>query len=306
MKNILNYYYNLNLLEVFNLEGKYYFNINGNSYFFIPFERSIGDLKSINNLCNEIKKRNILTNTIEMNKYNQLFTMVDEIPYVLIKDNSRKTLININDILYIQNNSLNISNDIKLYRNDWIKMWEIKIDYYESQTNNSFSKYPLLRQTLDYYIGLGENAISYLVNNNINIKNVVLSHRRINSNCTSFDFYNPINYIIDNRVRDFAEYIKSIFFEVGITSDIFNNYLNNFNFTRDEYILLIARLLFPTYYFDKYDEIVNNRLDESIIKNVLNKNNEYIIFLKNTLYYIIYTKKINIPFIDWIFRYPNL
>ena len=70
-----------------------------------------------------------------------------------------------------------------------------------------------------------------------------------------------------------------------------------------EYIELISRLLFPTYYFDIVDEIIINNEPLDIIKNVLNKNNEYIIFLKNTFNYVIYNKKINIPFIDWIIKY---
>ena len=75
------------------------------------------------------------------------------------------------------------------------------------------------------------------------------------------------------------------------------------NFNKMEYIELISRLLFPTYYFDIVDEIIINNEPLDIIKNVLNKNNEYIIFLKNTFNYVIYNKKINIPFIDWIIKY---
>jgi hypothetical protein len=185
-------------------------------------------------------------------------------------------------------------------------MWKTKIDYYEKQVNNFKNKFPLLNKTIDYYIGLGENAISFLVNNKIIISNYVLAHKRIYNNYSSFDFYNPLNFILDSRVRDFSEYIKSEFFYNNITVDIFKNYLDYLNFTKDEYILLFSRLLFPTYYFDLYDEIVNGKLDENKIKNILNKNNDYILFLKNTFYYVIYAKKINIPNIEWIFKYPNL
>ena len=72
------------------------------------------------------------------------------------------------------------------------------------------------------------------------------------------------------------------------------------NFSKDEYILLISRLLFPTYYFDICDEIISNNVNEDKIKKVLDKSNDYITFLKSTFYYIIYNKKINIPYIEWI------
>ena len=283
----------------------YYFNINNNSYIFTIYNRPLNECSSIYNLYNELLKRKIFTNDIVLNKNNQIITMVNNVPYVLLKDNTINKRINMNDILYLQNNSINIYNDKLLFRNNWITLWEIKIDYYESRLKEMDNKYPLLSNTLDYYIGLGENAISYLVNNNIKVNDLVLSHKRIKMDDSSFEFYNPFNYILDSRVRDFSEYIKSLFFKDMITFENFEGYLNILNFNKDEYILLISRLLYPSYYFDLFDYIVNNNEDENIIKNVINKNNDYILFLKNTFYYIIYKKRINIPIIEWITYYQN-
>ena len=283
----------------------YYFNINNNSYIFTIYNRPLNECSSIYNLYNELLKRKIFTNDIVLNKNNQIITMVNNVPYVLLKDNTINKRINMNDILYLQNNSINIYNDKLLFRNNWITLWEIKIDYYESRLKEMDNKYPLLSNTLDYYIGLGENAISYLVNNNIKVNDLVLSHKRIKMDDSSFEFYNPFNYILDSRVRDFSEYIKSLFFKDMITFENFEGYLNILNFNKDEYILLISRLLYPSYYFDLFDDIVNNNEDENIIKNVINKNNDYILFLKNTFYYIIYKKRINIPIIEWITYYQN-
>lgn len=283
----------------------YYFNINNNSYIFTIYNRPLNECSSIYNLYNELLKRKIFTNDIILNKNNQIITMVNNVPYVLLKDNTINKRINMNDILYLQNNSINIYNDKLLFRSNWITLWEIKIDYYESRLKEMDNKYPLLSNTLDYYIGLGENAISYLVNNNIKVNDLVLSHKRIKMDDSSFEFYNPFNYILDSRVRDFSEYIKSLFFKDMITFENFEGYLNILNFNKDEYILLISRLLYPSYYFDLFDDIVNNNEDENIIKNVINKNNDYILFLKNTFYYIIYKKRINIPIIEWITYYQN-
>ena len=57
--------------------------------------------------------------------------------------------------------------------------------------------------------------------------------------------------------------------------------------------------------FDLFDSIINKEIDEDKIKNVLNKKNDYVLFLKNTFYYIIYTKKISLPYIEWIIRFQN-
>ena len=301
MKNIINYYYNFNILDLYNINGKYYFNYKNNDYIFLDYNRSLEEANSIYNISSEFKKRNILINDIVLNKDNQIVTIINNNPYVLIRDNSKNKMISINDILYIQNNTYNFINDKKIYRNDWIKMWSTKIDYYESQMN-VISRYITLSDTIDYYIGLGENAICYLVNNNVVVNNMCIEHRRIDINKGSFDFYNPINFVLDSRVRDFSEYIKNLFFLNKINLDTFKYYLDYINFSKDEYILLISRLLFPTYYFDLVDDIINYNLDEKIINNIINKTNYYIDFIKGIIIYIIYQKRINIPYIEWIIK----
>jgi len=302
MKNIINYYYNISLLDVYLVDNKYYFNFKNNDYFFIVFNRPIEDASSVYNLYLELKKRTLLTNEIILNKDNQIITFVNNIPYILIKDKVKNNQININDILYIQNNTINITKDKKLNRNNWINMWKSKIDYYEDIMNNISKKYPLLNNTIDYYIGIGENAISYLIYNKVKNDNTCLSHKRIDINKSSFDFYNPINYILDNRVRDFAEYTKNLFFLDKISFNNYRYFLDYMNYTKEEYILLISRLLFPTFYFDMYDNIINNKLDEKIIEPIINKTDSYILFIKDIMIYIIYQKKINIPFIEWIIK----
>lgn len=302
MKNIINYYYNFNLLDVYLIDNKYYFNYKNNNYFFMIFNRSIDEIQSIYNLFIELKKRKVLTNDIILNKDNQIITFIKNTPYILIKETVRNNPMSINDILYIQNNTINIFKDKKISRNNWINMWKTKIDYYEQIMNSLSNKYYILNDTIDYYIGLGENAISYLVNNKINNNDLCISHKRINIDNNSFDFYNPINYILDNRVRDFSEYTKNLFFLDRISFFNYKYILDYMNFTRDEYILLISRLLFPTYYFDLYDNIINYNIDERIINNIINKTDDYIKFIKNILIYIIYQKRINVPFIEWIIK----
>ena len=305
MKNIINYYYNFNILDVYLIDNKYYFNYKNNDYFFMIFDRPIDELQSIYNLYVELKKRGILTNSIILNKDKQMVTFVNNTPYIMIKDNVRNQRVTINDILYIQNNTFNIINDKKIYRKDWIKLWETKIDYYEDQMNSILKKYSLLNSTIDYYIGLGENAISYLINNSVKDNNICLSHKRINIRNSTFDFYNPINYILDSRIRDIAEYIKSMFFSEVISIDLVINYISFINLSRDEYILLISRLLFPTFYFDVYDKIITNELDENSINSIIEKTDNYIILIKKIFFYIIYQKGVNIPYIEWIIKDAN-
>ena len=246
MKNIINYYYGFNIVDIYNINNAFYFNYNNYSYIFLLFDRRVEETNSIYKLYLELKKRNIFTNDIIINKDNQLITFVNNIPYILIRDNTKNKLIDLNDILYIQNNTYNIINDKSITRNDWTNLWQLKIDYYEGQIDDISRKYTLIGNTIDYYIGLGENAISYLVYNEHKNNNYVLSHRELYLKNNSFSFYNPVNYILDSRVRDFAEYIKIQFFTDKLDLNLFSIYLNYLNFNKSEYIELISRLLFPT------------------------------------------------------------
>lgn len=302
MNNIINYYYKINVLDVYFLDDKYYFNYRDNNYFLVPFNRDINDLKGILMICDELKRRNILTNEIIINIFNKYFIPINNKYYVLVKENTNIYNLTLNDILYIQNNTINISNNYNLYRTNSIKLWEDKIDYYEDKIKEIQNKYRYVDMTFDYFIGLAENAVIYLINNKVEINNTVLSHRRINIVNGSFDYYNPVNYIIDNRTRDFAEYIKQLFFSEKLDFEIVINFLNYMNFSKDEYVLLMGRLLFPTYYFDLLDRIIDNNEKDIILKNVYEKIDEYILFLKQLFNYILYNRRINIQFIPWIIK----
>lgn len=302
MNNIINYYYKINVLDVYNLDDKYYFNYRDNNYFLVPFNRDINDLKGILMICDELKRRNILTNEIIINIFNKYFIPINNKYYVLVKENTNIYNLTLNDILYVQNNTINISNNFNLYRTNSIKLWEDKIDYYEDKIKKIQNKYRYVDMTFDYFIGLAENAVIYLINNKVEVNNTVLSHRRINIVNGSFDYYNPVNYIIDNRTRDFAEYIKQLFFSEKLDFEIVINFLNYMNFSKDEYVLLMGRLLFPTYYFDLLDRIIDNNEKDIILKNVYEKIDEYILFLKQLFNYILYNRRINIQFIPWIIK----
>lgn len=302
MKNIINYYYNINILNLYEVNNKYYFNYKNNDYIFMTFDRLIEDAPVVYNIYLEMKKRRVVTNEIILNKDNQILTITNGIPYILIKDNLRNKSININDIFYFQNNTYNIFNDRRIKRINYIEMWESKIDYYEEQNKSLKKQYKIIDDSIDFYIGLGENAISYLINNKVKQVSTFVSHRRIDINKGSFDYYNPVNYIIDSRVRDFSEYIKNAFFNDKINFDLVRIYLDYMNFNKDEYILFIGRLLFPTYYFDYYDLVVNKKIDESSLLNIIDKTNDYLTLVKKIFIYIIYQKKTNIPYIEWLIK----
>ena len=302
MNNVISYYYGISVLDIYDLGSMYYFNYDNKNYYLMPFNRDYNDIKGIIDLCLELKKRNVLTNEIMINKFNMYLTPINKNYYVLLKENSSDNPVTMNDIFYIQNNTIGIVGSKNLYRTDYIKLWESKIDYYEDKVREIHGKYINIDKSIDYYIGLSENAVVYLINNEIKISNVVLSHRRINISKGGVDLYNPINYVIDNRTRDFSEYIKDIFFNDNLSFEMFINYLEYMRFDRDEYILFIGRMLFPSYYFDLVDRIIDNNENDNILEGIINKQDEYINFIRDIFNYLIKVKRINIPYIEWIIK----
>lgn len=298
MDNIINFYYGINLVNIYKYKYGFIFNYNASNYYFIKYDRDKKDLKSLVSICNELKNRKMLTNEFVCNKFNSFLTPYNKDLYILVKENVMDHKININDILYIQNNTVDISFDRNIIRTNTIDLWKNKIDFYEKKSISN--KYKLVNNILDYYIGLGENAIIYLTNNNVKINHIVLSHRRLNID--SFNFYNPLNYILDNRARDIADYIKILFFYEGVSSENIISFFKYINFNREEYILFMARMLYPTYYFDLMDRVIFLNEDESILQGVIDKNDDYINLLKKIFYYINYNLRMNIPVIEWIIK----
>lgn len=191
-------------------------------------------------------------------------------------------------------------------RSNWALLWIRKIDYLEYHHEHNYQKYPLLSSSFDYFIGLSENAISYLNNT---IKNMspddsdigVISHDIINIDDTIYSLYNPLNIIIDHKARDLAEYIKNSFFNDNFA--IFEELDEYFKYNYFSFYginLLVARILYPSFYFDRYDEIVNEKIQESSILKITSRIDEYEKYLQDVFNYL--KKYYNIKDVEWIMK----
>ena len=212
---------------------------------------------------------------------------------VYIKENE---FIDINSISYLTNNTLIKKQEDILIQKDWATLWEIKNDYLEYQISQFGIKYKDIANSFSYYIGLAENAISYARNTLLENKdkiNLSLCHRRLNTNNTLLDLFNPLEFIIDYRVRDIAEYIKSCFFNnKNNLIDKIDNFFNIIRPNNFEVRMFYARLLYPTYYFDIFEDIIDEKSNENELNKIIVRNKEYEIFLKDV--YIYLSKNYNI------------
>ena len=289
MKNLISFYYNINVESYKKSNDKYSFISNNKRYIFLNFT---GNIEKIYNLYLFINKKKYC-HKILINKDGNIITLYNTKKYVMIEEilYSNK-ILDINDIYeYL----------IPIYDQkgiDWKKLWIEKLDYYEYQVSQFGKTYKKVTECFSYYAGLCENAISIL--NYVDINQVVLyiCHNRIKTNEILNEYYNPLNFIVDSRVRDIAEYIKVNFFNKKISlSDVFY-IIDSSNFDYNEILLFLSRIIYPSYFFDVYDKIIQNQILENEIEKYIEKNTYYEVFLHKIYKHI---KKIyKIPLIEWL------
>ena len=306
MKDIINYYYNLNIEEVIKLDNAYYFKLNNEVFYFVPLKRNEKELNDILNVSIELKKKNIFVHELIFNKYNKLVTTAYNQNYCLIKlyqdeleEYDLDSIIKFNKLLVLNNTKSN------LYRLNWSKLWSDKVDYFEYQISELGKDKNIILNSFSYYIGLAENAICYVNNTlrkyklTINDK-ICLAHKRVGYPNYKLNYFNPLSFIFDLEVRDIAEFIKSAFFQNKEALNYLKQALKLNNFTICSLSLLYARLIYPTYYFDLYEKIMNDSEEESKLLPIIDKVEEYEIFLKEA--YLEISKYAPIERIEWLLK----
>jgi spore coat protein YutH len=304
MNNYINYYYNLYPEKIELKNNLFYFKVDDNKYYFIEYDRKLEELDILYKLNMEMIDRGDLIHEIILNRDNKVLTHINNIPYILLKiyiDENK--LINIEDIMFINKKNEDIDIQKPLDRTNWATLWADKIDYFEHHISEVSRKFPILADSINYYIGLGENAISYINSTNNDLKPteydaITISHKRIRADDTLFELYNPISLVIDYKVRDLCEYIKESFFKDKDVWELIDKYFEYNTLPTYSIRLLYARLLYPTYYFDRYESIIAGSIKEEEIIKIISKVNKYEQFLNDFYEYVFVHYKI--PPISWL------
>lgn len=300
MLDYINYFYNL-YPPLLNKENEnYVFFVGNEKYYLTPYRRELSEIKDLVELNKRMISSNSLVHEIIINKFNEPISVISNENYVLLRvyvNDIKK--IDINDIIYMLNENVDLSGLKSLLRTNWVSLWSSKVDYIEYQMGHLIKKYPFLNNTIDYYLGLCENAITYIKNlkmfSDYKIP-IGISHKRIIKDATLFDLYNPLNLILDYKVRNIAEYLKDAFFKDEDVNYILNIVFKNFWFDKLNLSLLVARLLYPSYYFDLFEEIIDKELDENIIFPLTKKSSKYEEFIDLII------KNCNLQNLQWLSR----
>ena len=293
MKNAINYYYNLYPNNIHQTEKGYYFSINQTRYFLLKYLDEPKEIQKIYNMHLNLLNQKFYIHPIILNTKNQILTYINNEPYILMITIYYENKISINDIINFTN-AISYENNLP----NWGELWAQKNDYLEYQISMLGQNHPIIRESFSYYIGLGETAIQLV--NSLEKTNdfLVYSHKRININDTQFDLYNPLNITVDYKVRDVAEFLKSQFFSGKDIDKELNYYFNNIKLSTHEYLLFLARMIYPTYYFDLYEEIITNRKKDEDIEKIVAKANDFEQLIKKIYKY--YKMFIPIPNIEWL------
>lgn len=300
MLDYINYFYNLYPPLLNKENDNYVFFVGNEKYYLTPYRRELSEIKDLVELNKRMISSNSLVHEIIINKFNEPISVISNENYVLLRvyvNDIKKT--DINDIIYMLNENVDLSGLKSLLRTNWVSLWSNKVDYIEYQMGHLIKKYPFLNNTIDYYLGLCENAITYIKNlkmfSDYKIP-IGISHKRITKDATLFDLYNPLNLIIDYKVRNIAEYLKDAFFKDEDVNYILNIVFKNFWFDKLNLSLLVARLLYPSYYFDLFEEIIDKELDENIVFSLTKKSSKYEEFIDLII------KNCNLQNLQWLSR----
>lgn len=291
MENILNYYYNLVIKKIYKCREKFLIYTDDGIFILNKLLFEIEELELIISYLNTTKEPYHL---LVLNKDGEPFINYEDEKYVLFK---------VRCDLDLDINPLVFSSYVLDGSYDWAEVWSNRIDYYELQMNEVVSDVNIF-YAMNYYIGLTENAISYY-NNLIDIYGrsdliYSISHRRINSPIKAISYYNPSNMLVDLNVRDIAEYIKYSFFDDILTDSEILNIVNNLNFNDVMANMFLVRLLYPSYFFDLYDDYIESREVNNKIFTYIKKSHEYESLI--TKIYSRLTLKNDIKSFMWIFK----
>lgn len=213
------------------------------------------------------------------NKYQDIFSYYQKVYYVLLKVND--SVFNRLYLLPYHGNMISL---------DWKKKWIQKSEFIQSYYFYFKGKYNIIDESIDYFLSLLELSIFYIGDYDSYFYPPYISH----STFSIEEYFNPLDIKIDVAERDFGEYLKYLFFHDLIDKSKIRQLLyENRNVYR--YSLVLARVLYPNYYFDLLDLIFMEKKDSSILDDVLGRVlefKEYFLFLEDEISKYIEIKKV--------------
>lgn len=274
MENTLNYYYQLNIIDI--KKKDYYYLLTTDEYEQYIFNEII-DSNELKENLDYLNNTNVLYDLLILTKEGNITINYNDKEYALFKVRNNENL-----------NILSFSNLITTGKLKWGTLWSNRVDYYLEQIAEVVEQKEI-KYAMDYYISLAEIAISYFNTlseiYNENTLTFTLSHHIVTSPVDKYMFYNPSNMCFDLSVRDIAEYIKESFFNDILTNYEILSLIDKINLNEALANYLLVRLIYPSYIFKLYDIFIETKELNKKFYEYMKKSREY-----ETLLSTIYNK----------------
>ena len=270
MKNFILLNYNIEVDKIYS--DKYFF-VNDEKIYIKKKKKKDKEIDYLAALSNELFLNGIKVNTFIINNEKKYFTKKDNINIVLLRVNEYENDFNINDIIRFQN----INSDLENV--NIIDKWSKTIDDLENELVDYNEEYQLIQNSIDYFIGMGENAISLLNNHKDKIVNDSIGHLinyKVFNKCI---LNNPFNFIKINKMYDIANYIKYKLLTNRVDYDEIDIIINNNSDI--ENIYLFSCMMFPNIYFDLVNNIIKENETEETLNKIINIIKDHRILLIN-------------------------
>lgn len=290
MENILNYYYDINVINIKKYDCYYLVTSDEEEDYIFNEIININELKEIIDYLNNT---NMLYHLLMLTKEQNITITYNDKEYALFK-------VRDNDNL----NIFSFSNLITNGKCIWGTLWSNRVDYYLEQLKEVVDINEI-KYAMDYYISLAEIAISYFNNLEEIYKSseltYTISHHITSSPVSKYELYNPSNMCKDLIVRDVAEYIKASFFEDILTNNEILNLIDRVNLNEQLANYLLVRLIYPSYMFKIYDKYIETKEIDRKFYEYMKKSREYEHLLAN-----IYNKlKLKFPIKAYIYFFKD-
>ncbi len=254
--NLISFLYDIKVETIRKNNNSYIFYYN--EHFYI-FRKCYENEEKIGYIYNYIYNNdNYLYHIIVKNKHNKYVSNYNNENYILmmVKFNLNRKLM-FNDVY---DSTKYYISYIKKKDFSWSKLWKQKIDQVDYFISNSNLHFDILTLSIiNYYLMLSENALIFY--NFISFDDYLplsLCHNRIVKEADLYDYFSINNLILDHKTRDIGEFIKNYIYS-SKNIDVSEFYLIK-QMTLNEKILLISRIIFPSYFFDVFDDfVINNR-----------------------------------------------
>lgn len=278
MKNYIYLNYGIKIDKIFVKGKEKYFFYNNTKYYIVENIKDINFVDNLFNLTNRLYYNNLTINTFILNNENKYLTNKDGNNICILKVNNMESNYTLDYINKFESFNCNLADY------DIVNEWKKTVDNLEKEMIEYNKEFPIIQNSINYFIGMAENAISLLNNYKKEIinNNNSIGHK-IKLTNTNLD--NPFNFIKTNRMYDLSNYIQYKFYTNKNDYDEIEKMIKSI---RNEYeaIFLFSNLLFPKFYFDMVVDILNNIVNEeklNVFINNIKNYKELLIYVQNRL-----------------------